>query len=161
MNIQIVIADYHNLKHQQDLLCLLDQYARDPMGGGEKLKDSVKETLIEQLQQRDFAFTVLAYVDDQPAGIANCFEGFSTFAAKPLINIHDLAVGSEFRGMGISQALLQEVENIGREKGCCKVTLEVLSGNQAAINSYQKFGFRQYELDPEKGQAQFWEKKLA
>ena len=161
MTVRIIRADYHNPQHQKDLLYLLDQYARDPMGGGEGLKGSVKETLIDQLQQRDFACTVLAYVDDQPAGIANCFEGFSTFAAKPLINIHDLAVVSEFRGMGISQALLQEVENIAREKGCCKVTLEVLSGNQTAINSYQKFGFRQYELDPEKGQAQFWEKKLA
>ncbi len=161
MTVRIIRADYHNPQHQQDLLYLLDQYARDPMGGGEGLNASLKETLIEQLQQRDFACTVLAYVDDQPAGIANCFEGFSTFAAKPLINIHDLAVVHEFRGMGISQALLQEVENIAREKGCCKVTLEVLSGNQTAINSYQKFGFRQYELDPEKGQAQFWEKKLA
>ncbi len=161
MTVHIIRADYHNPQHQQDLLYLLDQYARDPMGGGEGLKSSVKKTLIDQLQKRDFACTVLAYVDDQPAGIANCFEGFSTFAAKPLINIHDLAVVSEFRGMGISQALLQEVENIACEKGCCKVTLEVLSGNQTAINSYQKFGFRQYELDPEKGQAQFWEKKLA
>lgn len=161
MNIQIVIADYHNPQHQQDLLYLLDQYARDPMGGGEGLKAPVKETLINQLQQRDFAFTVLAYVDDQPAGIANCFEGFSTFAAKPLVNIHDLAVSQKFRGMGISKLLLNKVEEVAREKGCCKVTLEVLSGNQTAINSYQKFGFRQYELDPEKGQAQFWEKKLA
>ena len=161
MNIQIVIADYQNPQHQQDLLYLLDQYARDPMGGGEGLKAPVKETLINQLQQRDFAFTVLAYVDDQPAGIANCFEGFSTFAAKPLVNIHDLAVSQKFRGMGISKLLLNKVEEVAREKGCCKVTLEVLSGNQTAINSYQKFGFRQYELDPEKGQAQFWEKKLA
>ena len=92
---------------------------------------------------------------------SNCFEGFSTFAAKPLVNIHDLAVSQNFRGMGISQLLLNKVEEVAREKGCCKVTLEVLSGNQTAINSYQKFGFRQYELDPEKGQAQFWEKKLA
>ena len=64
MTVRIIRADYHNPQHQQDLLYLLDQYARDPMGGCEGLKASVKETLIDQLQKRDFACTVLAYVDD-------------------------------------------------------------------------------------------------
>ena len=51
MSLRIVRADYHNPQHQQDLIYLLDQYARDPMGGGEGLKASVKETLIDQLQK--------------------------------------------------------------------------------------------------------------
>ena len=56
--------------------------------------------------------------------------------------------------------MLEKVEQIAIERGCCKLTLEVLEGNQAAQNSYQKFGFSAYELDPEMGRALFWDKKL-
>ena len=31
---EILIADYTNPQHCQDLIHLLDEYARDPMGGG-------------------------------------------------------------------------------------------------------------------------------
>jgi hypothetical protein len=31
-------------------------------------------------------------LDEQPAGLLNAFQTVSTFAARPLINIHDLAV---------------------------------------------------------------------
>ena len=37
---------------------------------------------------------------DKPVGLATTFEGFSTFAAKPLINIHDIAVLPDYRGRG-------------------------------------------------------------
>jgi GNAT superfamily N-acetyltransferase len=84
---------------------------------------------------------LLRIIDGAPAGLANCFEAFSTFSCKPLINIHDLMVLPAFRGNGISQKLLQKVEDIAQSKGCCKVTLEVLSGNEPAKASYEKFGF--------------------
>lgn len=37
-------------------------------------------------------FSVLAFDADQPVGLINAIEGFSTFACKPLINIHDVIV---------------------------------------------------------------------
>ncbi len=160
MKIDIIRADYTNPRHQQDLPALLNDYACDPMGGGEALSEEVQHSLVAKLAELPHAFSVIAYVDDKPAGLANCFEGFSTFAAKPLINIHDLAVKSEFRGLGISQRLLSAIEEIGREKGCCKITLEVLSNNEVAKSAYQKFGFAGYELDPNAGGAVFWQKKL-
>ena len=49
---------------------------------------------------------------------------------------------------------------VATSRGCCKLTLEVLSNNPNAMASYAKFGFKSYELDPELGTAQFWEKKL-
>ena len=77
-----------------------------------------------------------------------------------MINIHDVAVISEFRGLGISQRMLLEVEKIAREKGCCKITLEVLEGNEVARAAYLKYGFDGYELDPVLGKALFWQKTL-
>jgi len=160
MNLAVVEADYTNEKHRAEIPMLLDAYASDPMGGGEPLSPEVKRRLVRELSQRPYAFSVIAYVDGEPAGLANCFEGFSTFACKPLVNIHDIAVLGKYRGLGVSQRLLAKIEEIAVSKGCCKLTLEVLSHNAVAQSAYKKFGFSAYELDPEAGTALFWEKKL-
>ncbi len=158
--IEIILADYHNPVHQQALLLLLDAYARDPMGGGQGLDEDVLANLLPMLAAEPGAFSILAFVDEHPAGLVNCFQSLSTFRAKPLINIHDVAVLPEYRSRGLSSAMLDKVEEIARERGCCKLTLEVLEGNKIARRAYEKLGFSGYELDPKLGQALFWEKKL-
>ncbi len=160
MKIEIVKADYRDSRHAEALITLLDGYARDAMGGGVGLSDAVKEQLVPQLAQRSFAFSVLAFADGEPAGLVNCFEGFSTFAAKPLVNIHDVAVAPQFRRRGIAQMMMGHVEDIARERGCCKLTLEVLSGNVGAQDMYLKLGYGGYQLSKETGGALFWQKKL-
>lgn len=158
--INIVRVDYGNPQHGSDLVLLLDSYARDPMGGGEPLSQFVKDNLVAELSKRDFGLSLIAYIDNQPAGLLNAFEGFSTFACKPLFNVHDIIVLEKYRGLQLSQLLLQELENIALNKGCCKITLEVLEGNSIAQRAYQKSGFAGYELDPQMGKAMFWQKKL-
>ncbi|MBT5901249.1 MAG: GNAT family N-acetyltransferase [Opitutaceae bacterium] len=116
--------------------------------------------MVDKLSQLPNAFTILAYVDGEPAGLVNCLEGFSSFACRPLINIHDVVVLENFRGHGLSQRMLQMVEAIAQERDCCKITLEVLSNNTIAKKAYHKFGFAGYELDPAAGHALFWEKAL-
>ena len=56
--------------------------------------------------------------------------------------------------------MLAKVEEIAKEKGCCKITLEVLNKNEPAKSSYKKFGFSAYELDESAGSAMFWQKEL-
>ena len=158
--INIVRVDYSNPQQGSDLVLLLDSYARDPMGGSEPLSQFVKDNLVVELSKRDFGLSLIAYVDGQPAGLLNAFEGFSTFACKPLFNVHDIIVLEQFRGLQLSQWLLQELEKIACAKGCCKITLEVLEGNSNAQRAYQKSGFTGYELDPKMGKAMFWQKKL-
>ena len=160
MNISIQTADYQNPAHATAIVELLNAYATDPMGGGEGLTEFVRENLVNEIAARSFALTLIAYVDQKPAGLLNAFEGFSTFAAKPLINVHDLIVLEQYRGLQISQRLLQALEIIAIERGCCKITLEVLQGNAVAQRAYRKAGFAGYELDPQMGQALFWQKKL-
>jgi ribosomal protein S18 acetylase RimI-like enzyme len=157
---KILFADYLNEQHASDIAYLLNCYAEDPMGGGTPLSDYIKENIAVELSKVPGAFSVLCYVDDKPAGLANCFQAFSTFKCKPLINIHDVVVAKKFRGLGISQFLLTKVEERAKELGCCKITLEVLEGNETARNSYHKFGFEGFELDPKVGQALFWQKLL-
>ena len=103
---------------------------------------------------------MLAFVGGEPAGLVNCFEGFSTFACRPLVNVHDVVVKEPFRGLGLSQKMLQKVEEIARQRGCCKITLEVLEGNPVAQASYRKFGFDDSIFDPAHGRMLFWSKAL-
>ena len=56
--------------------------------------------------------------------------------------------------------ILAKVEEVARERKCCKLTLEVLEGNKIAQNAYRSFGFEGYELDPKIGKAMFWQKIL-
>ena len=160
MKIDLIRADYNNQQQAEDLVMLLNAYALDPMGGEEALSDEVKKNLVPTLAKRTDVFTILCYVDGEAAGIINCVEGFSTFSCKPLINIHDCCVLAKYRGLGISLKLFAEVEKVATEKGCCKLTLEVLQGNDVAKKAYEKLGFAGYELDPTLGHALFWEKKL-
>ncbi|MGY3866657.1 GNAT family N-acetyltransferase [Aeromonas bivalvium] len=158
---EIIRADLHNRQHGEALVSLLDEYARDEMGGGSPLADEVKANLAEALAARPGAHVLLAWVDGEPVGVATCFEGFSTFSCRPLLNIHDIAVHPAHRGRGLGKALLAEADRLARELGCCKLTLEVLEGNKVAQAAYRASGFEGYELDPQVGRAMFWHKRLA
>ncbi|KAF2394985.1 MULTISPECIES: GNAT family N-acetyltransferase [Pseudomonas] len=158
--ILVLQASYTNPVHAEAICLVLNSYAEDPMGGGEPLDAEVLRQLPAELAKRSFAFSVLAFVGGEPAGLVNCFEGFSTFACRPLVNVHDVAVVPKFRGLGLSQKMLQKVEDIARQRGCCKITLEVLEGNDVAQASYAKFGFAPGMFDPAHGRMLFWIKAL-
>jgi len=142
------------------LVDLLDAYARDLMGGGTPLRDDVKKRLPVDLAARPGAVVLLARVEGIAAGAAVAFEGYSTFEAKPLLNLHDFVVAPAFRGRGIAHRLLEALEAQAQRRDCCKITLEVLENNHRARGIYSRFGFAAYELDPMAGKALFLQKKL-
>lgn len=156
----ITQADLTRPEHAQAYLSLMSHYASDPMGGAEDLSDFAKQNLVKALLARKDVFIVLAFKDKQPAGLVTAIEGFSTFACKPLLNVHDVIVFDDFRGQGVSALLFAEIEKIAKYRDCCKITLEVLEGNKAAKKAYTKLGFAAYQLDPECGNALFWTKSL-
>lgn len=135
-------ADLSRPADRSAIVALLDAYARDPMGGAAPLAPAVVAALPEQLASVANAHVWLACeADGAPVGVAVCFTGFSTFAARPLLNLHDLAVLPSHRGRGIGRALLAVVEEAARAMGCCKVTLEVRDDNLRAQGLYRSVGF--------------------
>ena len=158
--ISITLVDYQDSQQMSHLIQQLSLYALDDMGGGEDLSEVVKQRLLIDLPQQQQNFSLLAWVGDECAGMTNCLWGYSTFAAQPLVNIHDLGVQKEYRGMGISTALLIAIEAHAGTRSACKVTLEVLGNNFIAKASYSKFGFNAYELSAGTGKAEFWQKYL-
>jgi GNAT superfamily N-acetyltransferase len=162
--IHIRRVNYRNPPDRAALTALLDHYAQDPMGGGTPLAPEALARLCDDLAKRPFAFSFIAWAQneqgEQAAGLANCFEAYSTFKAAPLINIHDIIVHSDWRGQGVAQQLMQAVEIEARSRAACKITLEVLTGNHTAMKSYERFGFAPYALDPKAGTATFMQKWL-
>jgi ribosomal protein S18 acetylase RimI-like enzyme len=159
--LQILQANYSDTFHAQAIVQLLDAYARDPAGGGSPLSDFAKAHLVPELAKRPQAFSVLAFDGNVPVGLVNCIEGFSTFACKPLVNVHDVAVVASHRGQRVGEKMLALAEQIARQRGACKLTLEVLSDNPSAIKLYERIGFASYQLDPAMGSAQFLQKWLS
>lgn len=153
-------ADYQHPSDAAAVVALLDAYARDPAGGGEPLSDFVKANLVRELAARPQAYSVLAFDGEQPVGLVNCIEGFSSFKCKPLVNVHDVAVLASHRGRGIAESMLAEAERIAVERGAVKMTLEVLSGNAPAVKLYRRIGYEGYQLDPAMGTASFMQKWL-
>jgi len=153
-------VDFSDAAHRAALILLLDAYAQDPMGGGEPRAADVKARLCDDMAARPAVASFIAWLDGTPVGLVNCVEGFSTFKSRPLMNIHDLAVLPSHRGMGVGQVLMQAAQTHAQARGCCKLTLEVLTGNERALRSYEQFGFEPYTLDPAAGQASFMQKWL-
>lgn len=160
-SIAIVRADLDDTAHQQAILAMTNHYACDELAGGKPLPAEVLSNLINGLRRHPTTLIFLAWLGNQPIGIATCFLGFSTFAAKPLINIHDLAVHEQHRGRGVGRKLLAAVENEARRLGCVKLTLEVLQNNAQALKLYESFGFAHASYSPTSGGALFFAKPLA
>ena len=154
-SLKIEPADLDNPQHQRAVLHLLDMYSRDPMGNSAALPVPTRNALIEGLRNHPTSLVLLALVDDDYVGLCVCFEVFSTFQAKPILNIHDLAVDPRHRNLGVGRALLERAETLALESGCCRVTLEVRIYNKPAKHLYRSLGFR--ESDPV---MHFWHKSL-
>ncbi len=158
--IQIIEADLRLPEHQEAVLAMVDAYSRDAMGEAKPLDPDVRARLIPGLQKHSTTLIFLAFDGDRPVGAAVCFIGFSTFAAKPLINIHDFVVLPASRGKGVGRRLLDAVEGKARELGCCKLTLEVMDNNHHALRMYRAAGFVRYAPQEKTGTAIFMSKPL-
>lgn len=133
-------ADLDDVDDQQHVLALLNDFAQ-ASSIQQPLSDAVKATLIPNLWQHPTTRIYFAAQAGQPIGIAVCFIGFSTFANRPLLNLHDFYVRPVWEGQGIGKAFLNYLEQQAKLFGCCKVTLEVYAHNTGAKALYERQGY--------------------
>jgi ribosomal protein S18 acetylase RimI-like enzyme len=160
MQVEIIEAEIENVAHQNAIVFLLNEYAKDLQGYKRSLPENVLDELIPEMKKIPTAKTFLAAIGDQYVGMSICFLGFSTFYARPIINIHDFTVLKEYRGKGIGKRLVDAIELKAKKLNCCKLTLEVQEKNVNAIKLYEKCGFEKSILDESEGQALFLSKYL-
>ena len=149
--ITLLEADLSQPEHQAATVHLLNAYAMDPMGDGKPLSETARREVIPGLREHPTTLVFLAFCGEEPVGLAICFRGFSTFAARPLVNISDYFVLPQHRGHGIGRQLLGAIEQSARDLGCCRLTLEVQEHNHHAKRVYAAAGFAQAVYVPEAG----------
>jgi ribosomal protein S18 acetylase RimI-like enzyme len=160
-SLRIAPVDLNDPRDARDYREQLAAYALDPMGGGTPLPAHRLDRAIGDLRQMPHARLFLARIGDQAVGFATCFSAYSTFRARPLWNIHDIAVLASHRGQGIGRALIEQIADTAQGEGCCRLTLEVREDNPIAEGLYRKLGFTAAQIQNRQVQYLFLEKALA
>lgn len=153
--VQIIDCNFKDPKHTKALVGLMNHYMSDAMGNHPEHSPESAQRLIEGLDKHPNKVIVFALYQGEFVGLCNSFVSFSTFAAKPFINIHDVIVTDKYRGLGVGRKMLEGVADRARALGCSKITLEVREDNHNAKHLYNSLGFK--ENDP---RMHFWEKYL-
>ncbi len=160
-------ADLTREEHRSAVVDLVDMYAREPLARGSGLPREVLTRLPEFLRTFPTAHVFFAQASasaddrlDSYLGVAVCVRTFTTFAAAPMMNVHDIAVRPGHRGKGIGRALLAEVQRRAIELGCVRLSLEVHRDNAGAIAAYRNFGFADGEKTDAPGKIWYFVKQL-
>ena len=138
-------ADLGDAADLDTLHAILDAYARGPGGQNAPLAEGTRAALGPGLRAAPNAFVLFGEQAGRVVGAAVCFWGFSTFAGRPSVNLHDFSVLPQAQGQGVGTALLTELERRARERGCAKLTLEVHASNEGARRLYARFGFEGWD----------------
>ena len=152
---ELEICNLKDSRHQQAFIELMNIYRNDPMGGVGTMSEELASKLIDDLKDNPTYIGFLVVADRKYAALANCFTNYSTFKAKPLLNIHDFIVSSEWRGKKVGEFLMNEMATYLKDKGYCRINLEVRHDNPRAMGLYKKMGYN--ECEPS---MYFWEKYL-
>ncbi|MDR1556689.1 MAG: GNAT family N-acetyltransferase [Tannerellaceae bacterium] len=140
-NISIQPCDYSCLSQRQAVGSLINAYSKDEMGGGSPLSAQEQVALTDGLSKHPTAIVLLAETDGIYAGLLVAFENFSTFTARPMLNIHDVFVLPGYRGKGIGRLLLNAIIAEAAVRKASRLTLEVRTDNLPAQHLYQSLGF--------------------
>jgi GNAT superfamily N-acetyltransferase len=76
---------------------------------------------------------------------SNCSENF--FNNDNSVYLHDLKVFEPYRGKGLSNRLMDECYNLGKDMGVDYITLITDCTNSVAQNLYRKHGYEVYKSD--------------
>lgn len=154
-DVTFLFCDYTNDYHCRCFADLINQYMEDPMGGCDPLTKRQQLYLLDGMQNHPTAMVMFAVVGDKIVGLVTCFVNFSTFSLKKYLYIHDIIVQKEYRGYGVGRKLMEKCITLAKERGYCKITLEVRDDNVKAKVLYESLGFK--DTEP---QMHFWTKKL-
>ena len=64
-----------------------------------------------------------------------------THNVRPFAVVENVVTHGDFRNQGLASALLEEVSEIARKRGCYKISLETGSNKESTLNFYRKNGF--------------------
>ncbi len=83
--------------------------------------------------------SIVAIDDNNPVGIV--LNGFRNMNGKKIAWNGGTGVSTNYRGKGVSRALMEETLEIYKQENVEMATLEVIKENERAIKLYEKFGY--------------------
>lgn len=140
--IKVVTADRNNVFHVIDFYQLMKDYSKHEMSGSESISSDILMQVLNYCFDIKNGIIFIAYralID--PVGFVTCLYGYSTFAGKKTLNIHDIYVAENEASKGIGNILLDRVESHARSHDYCKITLEVRTDNEKAKKIFLRSGF--------------------
>ena len=135
------LADLNNNDDIEYILTVLDNYKTDGMGESPPYSKIERLNLIKKFKSYPKIYIFLAFVNNKIAGGAVCFNTFSTFTTKDVLNIHDICVIKDFRGFGLGRDIMNSIIEQGIKINCGKITLEVREDNIVAQTLYSSLDF--------------------
>ncbi|KAF0981635.1 hypothetical protein FDP41_012292 [Naegleria fowleri] len=98
-----------------------------------------RESIYEQILQRGPDFNMFAIFNDIAVGSFSCrIEQYNNTKA---IYIMLLGVLPKYRKLGIGKQLMEKIFDIARQNGISTCFLHVQTGNEGAVQFYEKLGF--------------------
>jgi GNAT superfamily N-acetyltransferase len=82
---------------------------------------------------------ILAFIDDEPAGVALFHARFSTWVGRPCMYLEDLYVCEHARGRGVGRRLMARLAAVAVERGWGRIDFQVLDWNPAR-RFYERLG---------------------
>jgi GNAT superfamily N-acetyltransferase len=76
------------------------------------------------------------------SGFASFTWTYSIWLGVEYLNVDDVFVVATQRGLGLGQALMNELRRVCLERGCHRLRWEVESDNAAALRFYERLGAR-------------------
>ena len=129
---QAVLADL------DDVAFVFDQY-RQFQGKASDLM-ACRGFLCERFDHGE-SVVFLAFLDEQPVGMAQLYPSYSSTALARVFILNDLFVSVAGRRAGVATALLQAVEQYAWSFGACRVSLNVAQSNVPAQDLYHARGW--------------------
>ena len=149
------ICDFAEADDRAAFARLMAEFAAEPVSASAHLGEAHFEKVAGDLARRAGTLVLFASRAEigHPEGVLIAFEGYSSFAQRPLFNVHDVHVSPEARGKGLGSAMVEALVEIAREHGFAKITLEVAATNAGAVRLYRRLGFKGLDNLPAEGPA--------
>lgn len=82
----------------------------------------------------------VAYNEGQMIAYALFYKNFASFRGQRGYYLEDIFIDSNYRGMGVGEAMLKKIAQIARSNGAERIDFQVLDWNEPAISFYEKLG---------------------
>ena len=150
------IGNYMDIRYLEDLdksgICKLshqinsDHYLNEPEVFCKPVSEGDDWSFWKELHEKDGGFVLVALSNNNVVGFVAA--EVSDMPSLPFLNpmkrcrIATIVVSGEHQKKGVGSALFEKVCEIANERGAHRLSLEVFTFNNTAVNFYEKHGFR-------------------